>query len=180
MWFMAGMGDLAEGEHLVLRLHAHGRTMIRPAAILLLILVAASALIVFLPGVAREWPVRAGIGAAALIAALIWCGVPFLRWRTTTYEITTRRLRVRQGIASRSGRDFPLNRISDVSFSQGLTDRLFGCGRLIVESPGELGQLVLADIPDVQRVQAILFALVDDELTRAGRGGAPGGPAPRR
>ena len=42
--------------------------------------------------------------------------VPILRWRTTSYELTTRRLRLRSGIVSRSGRDFPLIRISDVSF----------------------------------------------------------------
>ena len=34
----------------------------------------------------------------------------------TTYELTTRRLRLREGVLSRKGRDFPLLRISDVSF----------------------------------------------------------------
>ncbi|HEX9519595.1 MAG TPA: PH domain-containing protein, partial [Streptosporangiaceae bacterium] len=111
------------------------------------------------------------VGLVALLAAVIWFGTPFLRWRTTIYEVTTRRLRLREGIISRSGRDFPLNRISDVSFSQGLLDRIFGCGRLIVESPGETGQLVLTEIPDVQRVQAVLFQLVGDEEATLGRVG---------
>jgi uncharacterized membrane protein YdbT with pleckstrin-like domain len=75
---------------------------------------------------------------------------------------------------SRSGRDFPLNRISDVSFSQDLLDRAFGCGRLIVESPGEMGRLVLTEIPDVKRVQAVLFELVGEEESRFGRVGQPG------
>ena len=97
--------------------------------------------------------------------------MPFLRWRTTIYEVTTRRLRLREGIIARTGRDFPLNRISDVSFSQGLLDRVLGCGRLIVESPGEHGQLTLTEIPDVQRVQSILFQLVGDEAARVGRAG---------
>ena len=71
-----------------------------------------------------------------------------LRWQTTSYQLTTRRLRLRYGILSRTGRDFPLIRISDVSFSHGLIDRLLGCGRLIVESAGEHGQLVLNEIPE--------------------------------
>jgi uncharacterized membrane protein YdbT with pleckstrin-like domain len=81
-------------------------------------------------------------------------------------QLTTRRFRLRRGILSRSGRDFPLNRISDVSFSHGLIDRLLGCGRLTIESAGEHSQLVLAEIPEVERVQATLFQLVEDEQQR--------------
>ncbi len=55
------------------------------------------------------------------------------------------------------------------SFSQGLTDRIIGCGRLIVESPGEHGQLVLTEIPRVKEVQALLFQLVGDEQQRLAR-----------
>jgi uncharacterized membrane protein YdbT with pleckstrin-like domain len=153
-----------------LRLHPHGKTLVRPAAILLLIIAAALTVIFLLPPNSTDlWPVRLVVGAAALGAAIVWFGVPFLKWRTTTYEMTNRRLRLREGIVTRSGRDFPLNRISDVSFKQGLIDRLFGCGQLIVESPGEQGQLVLTEIPDVRRVQGVLFQLVGDEAARVGR-----------
>ena len=168
---------MTPGEQLVLRLHAHGKTMVTPALVLLLIVVlaAASVAIIFLPASATHlWPIRAAIGVAALVAAVAWFGIPLLRWRTTTYEVTTRRLRLREGIVSRTGRDFPLNRISDVSFSQGLLDRMLGCGRLIVESPAEHGQLTLTEIPDVQRVQGIVFQLVGDEAARTGRLGPPG------
>ena len=161
---------MAPGEELVMRLHPHGKTLARPAAILLLIIAAALIAVFFLPRDSTDlWPVRLVIGAAALVAAIVWFGVPFLKWRTTTYELTNRRLRLRQGIVTRSGRDFPLNRISDVSFRQGIVDRMFGCGRLIVESPGEQGELVLTEIPNVRQVQGILFQLVDDEAARVGR-----------
>jgi membrane protein YdbS with pleckstrin-like domain len=163
---MAGNDGLTPDERLVLRLHPHAKTMLRPAVILLLILAVAIAIIVIVPlGAASAWPIRAAIGVAALVAGVIWFGVPLLRWRTTTYEITTRRLRMRQGILSRSGRDFPLNRISDVSFKQGIIDRLLGAGQLIVESPGEQGRLVLSEIPEVQRVQSVLFELVEKETS---------------
>ena len=154
----------------MLRLHPHAKTMLRPAAILLLVLAAAIAIMIVLPqNMAQIWPVRAAVGVVALLAAVVWFGGPLLRWRTTTYEVTTRRLRLREGILTRSGRDFPLNRISDVSFKQSLVDRLLGCGQLIVESPGEQGQLVLTEIPDVQRVQGVLFELVGSEASRSGR-----------
>ena len=92
---------------------------------------------------------------------------PLLVWKTTTYELTSGRLRVREGVVARRGRDIPLTRISDVSFTRSLLDRLVGAGRLVVESPGEHGQIVLADIPQVERVQAILFDLVEQEQRAA-------------
>ncbi len=176
MGHVASGDSLTQGEQLVLRLHPHGKIMAGPAAILLLIVAGAITLIVVLPASAAQlWWIRVAIGVAALLAAVVWFVAPFLRWRTTIYEVTTRRLRLREGIVSRSGRDFPLNRISDVSFSQGLLDRAFGCGRLVVESPGEYGRLVLTEIPDVRRVQAVLFQLVGDEEERPGRGGGGDG-----
>jgi uncharacterized membrane protein YdbT with pleckstrin-like domain len=167
---MADTDGLIPDEQLVLRLHPHIKTMLRPTAILVLILGVAIAVIVLLPlSAASAWPIRAIILLAALVAGAVWFGVPFLRWRTTTYEVTNRRLRLRQGVLTRSGRDFPLNRISDVSFQQGLIDRLLGAGRLIVESPGEQGRLVLTEIPEIQRVQGVLFELVENETSRAPR-----------
>ncbi|HET9894300.1 MAG TPA: PH domain-containing protein [Streptosporangiaceae bacterium] len=165
---MAGSEGLAPGEELVLRFHPHAKTLVRPAALLLVIVAAVIVAIILLPlSGSHLWPVRVAVGGAALLAGCAWFGVPFLKWRTTTYELTNRRLRLREGIVSRSGRDFPLNRISDVSFRQGLIDRLFGCGQLIVESPGEQGQLILSEIPDVRQVQGTLFRLVEDESVRA-------------
>jgi uncharacterized membrane protein YdbT with pleckstrin-like domain len=167
-----GADPLTHGEQLVIRLHAHGKTLVRPALVLLLIVAAAITVSLLLPNDVTG-VVRLVLGIVALLAALIWVGIPILRWRTTVYEVTTRRLRLREGIVSRSGRDFPLNRISDVSFSQDLLDRMFGCGKLIVESPGEMGRLVLSEIPDVRRVQAVLFQMVGDEEARLGRVGQP-------
>jgi uncharacterized membrane protein YdbT with pleckstrin-like domain len=166
---MAGDASLSEGEHFVLRLHPHWKTVLRPLFLLVVIIVVAVVLVVILPSGHDLALARLAIGVVALVAAIAWCGVPLLRWRTTTYELTTRRLRLRSGILSRQGRDFPLIRISDVSFSHGIIDRLFGCGRLVVESAGEHGQLVLTEIPEVEQVQATLFQLVEDEQQRLAR-----------
>jgi membrane protein YdbS with pleckstrin-like domain len=169
MWPMAGDESLTEGEQFVLRLHPHWKTLLGPFLLLAVILIAAIAALILLPTGSGAGLARAGIGVVVLLAVIVWCVVPLLRWKTTSYELTTRRLRLRQGILSRSGRDFPLIRISDVSFSHGPIDRLLGCGRLVVESAGEHGRLVLNEIPGVQQVQAILFQLVGDEEARLAR-----------
>ena len=160
---------LTEDEHLVLRVHPHWKTLIRPVSVAVLVVAAALIAEVLIPSNSAAAVERLVVAAVAILAVMLWLIVPVLRWRTTTYELTTRRLRLRSGIVSRSGRDFPLIRISDVSFQHGLIDRILGCGKLIVESAGEHGQLVLNEIPHVQRVQSVLFQLVEDEQSRLAR-----------
>ncbi len=166
---MASAAGLSEGEHLVLKLHQHWKTVLRPVLILAATVLALLVLLLLVPTVRDTAAARLAIGAAALVIVILFVAVPLLRWRTTSYELTNRRLRLRAGILTRTGRDFPLTRISDVSFAQGLLDRMLGCGRLVVESPGEHGQLVLTEIPRVQAVQATLFQLVEDEQARLAR-----------
>jgi uncharacterized membrane protein YdbT with pleckstrin-like domain len=157
---------LVEGERLVLRFHPHWKTVLRPLLILAATVAALLIVLIVVPSGSYAVGARLALGGLALLIIVIFTAVPLLRWRTTSYELTTRRLRLRAGIISRSGRDFPLMRISDVSFSQGPLDRLLGCGRLVVESPGEHGQLVLTEIPRVKHVQSRLFQLVEDEQQR--------------
>jgi uncharacterized membrane protein YdbT with pleckstrin-like domain len=169
---MCGMArefSLTAEEQPVLLLHPHWKTLIRP--ILVAVLVVAVALIaeVLIPGGSAAVAARGAVGAVVVLVLMVWLIVPFLHWRTTTYELTTRRLRTRYGIVTRRGRDIPLTRINDVSFEKGVLDRLLGAGRLVVESAGEHGQIVLRDIPQVEYVQATLFRLVEDEQRRLER-----------
>jgi uncharacterized membrane protein YdbT with pleckstrin-like domain len=166
---MASATGLSEGEHLVLKLHQHWKTVLRPLLILAATVLALLFLLLLVPAVRDASVARLGLAAAAVVIVIVFVVGPLLRWRTTSYELTNRRLRLRAGILTRRGRDFPLTRISDVSFAQGVLDRVLGCGRLVVESPGEHGQLVLTEIPHVQDVQATLFQLVEDEQARLAR-----------
>ena len=159
-------GGLVEGERLVLRFHPHWKTVLRPLLILAATVAALLIVLIVVPSGSYAVGARLALSGLALLIIVIFTAVPLLRWRTTSYELTTRRLRLRAGIVSRRGRDFPLMRISDVSFAQGPLDRLLGCGRLVVESPGEHGQLVLTEVPRVKHVQSRLFQLVEDEQQR--------------
>jgi uncharacterized membrane protein YdbT with pleckstrin-like domain len=160
---------LTEDEHLVLRLHPHWKTLIRPVAVAVLVVAVALIAEVLIPSNSAAAVERLVVAAVAILAVMLWLIVPVLRWRTTTYELTTRRLRVRSGIVTRHGRDIPLARINDVSFEKGLLDRLLGSGRLVVESAGEHGQILLNDIPRVEFTQATLFRLVEEEQRRLER-----------
>ena len=161
--------SLTQDEHLVLLLHPHWKTLIRPFAVAVLVIAIALIAEVLIPPNSAAAVERLVVAAVAILAVMLWLIVPVLRWRTTTYELTTRRLRVRDGIVTRRGRDIPLARINDVSFEKGLLDRLLGSGRLVVESAGEHGQILLDDIPRVEFTQATLFRLVEEEQRRLER-----------
>jgi uncharacterized membrane protein YdbT with pleckstrin-like domain len=74
---------------------------------------------------------------------------------------TNERVIMREGVFSREGRDIPLNRINDVSFQHTFFERLLGAGTLTIESAGERGQVVLDDIPRVEKIQSHLYELVE-------------------
>ena len=168
---MCGMArdhSLPPDEQAVLVLRPHWKTLIRP--LLLAVVVVALAFVgELIPSGKDATAVRLVIAVVAILVLMVWLAVPVLRWRTTVYELTTKRLRMREGIVTRRGRDIPLVRINDVSFEKGLLDRLLGAGRLVVESAGEHGQILLNDIPHVEQVQGTLFQLVEEEQRRLER-----------
>jgi uncharacterized membrane protein YdbT with pleckstrin-like domain len=109
--------------------------------------------------------------AAAVIILLLWSVRPFLFWLTTRYVVTDRRVLMRNGVLSRTGRDVPMTRVNDVSFKRTIIERMFGSGTLVIESAGERGQVTLNDVPHVETVQRDIYRLVEDENQRLRGGG---------
>jgi uncharacterized membrane protein YdbT with pleckstrin-like domain len=152
---------LTTDEEVVLHLHPHWRRLVAPAAWVLLVLAA----------VIGAFVIWGGTGALVLlvlgIGLLLWLALwPYLEWRTTHYVFTTERVLTREGVLARKGRDIPLARINDVSFSHSLFERMLGSGTLTIESAGERGQVVLNDLPKVEHTQSVLYELVEADRDR--------------
>lgn len=155
-------GLLGEDEHVVVHHHPHWKMLIGPALAFLITAGVAG----FLAAVAQPKPWH-GIAwlaiAVVAVVVLAWLTLaPLLRWRTTHFVVTTRRVMVREGVFTRSGIDIPLFRINSVQFRHGLLDRMVGCGTLIVESASE-DPLEFDDIPEVERVHSVLYREINDE-----------------
>jgi membrane protein YdbS with pleckstrin-like domain len=100
--------------------------------------------------------------AVVALVLIVWLFfVPFVRWRTTHFIVTTDRLIAREGVLKRTGLDIPMSRINSVQFEHGLLDRVFGCGTLIIESASD-EPLKFDDIPQVERVHTIIYREVND------------------
>lgn len=158
---------LAEDENVVMALRPHWKELAGPALLLLVVSPLATYGVAALPeGAAQPW-LRLAVVALAGLVVLRWSVWPFLRWVTTAYVVTDRRIITRVGVVSRSGRDMPLSRVNDVSFEHsGLLDRVLRCGTLVVESAGERGQLVMRDVPRVEEVQRDVYRLAEDDEQR--------------
>jgi uncharacterized membrane protein YdbT with pleckstrin-like domain len=157
---------LDEGEQVVRNLRPHWRRVVIPIALLPIVVGLASYGWFTLPSdSARRW-LRYLILAVALLIVLRWTVRPLLFWLTTRYVVTDRRVLMRNGVVSRTGRDVPLTRVNDVSFSRSPVERLFGSGTLVIESAGDRGQVVLVDVPQVEAVQRDIYRLVEDEAQR--------------
>ena len=166
---------LQEDEELILHTHPHWKELVMPVVWFVLIGAFGAIALVALPSSWGDIPMYV---LWALIAVLmIWLVVtPYVRWATTHYVFTTHRVLLRFGVVTRRGRDIPLARINDVSFEQGVIERLFRFGTLVVESAGERGQQVLKDMPQVENAQSTLYRLVEEDHDRRTGGGDLGEP----
>ena len=77
--------------------------------------------------------------------------------------VTTDRLILRSGVVSKRGIEIPLERVNTVFFSQRFRERLLRYGDLVVESGGERGRQVIADVPHPERVQSVIHGAMEDE-----------------
>lgn len=163
---------LADDEDVVMALRPHWKEMFGPVLVLLVTSPVATYLATIVPeGSAQKW-LRLAIAVVAALIVLRFSVWPFLKWLTTSYIVTDRRIITRVGVVARTGRDMPISRVNDVTFSHsGLLERVLGCGTLVVESAGERGQLVLRDVPHVEEVQRDVYKLAEaDEERRRGEG----------
>jgi uncharacterized membrane protein YdbT with pleckstrin-like domain len=157
---------LDDGERVVRNLRPHWRRVVIPIALLPIVVGLASYGWFTLPSGSARQILRYVIVVVALFIVLRWTVRPLLFWLTTRYVVTDRRVLMRNGVLSRTGRDVPLTRINDVSFSRTVVERLFGSGTLVIESAGDRGQVVLKDVPEVEGCQRDIYRLVESEAQR--------------
>ena len=154
---------LSDGEIVEFELRPHFRALIVPIVVLLAIVFMSTWLFFWTDNTVIRWIVV--IVAVALFVPFVL--VAFLRWYTTQYVFTNRRVITRRGMVTRQGRDMPLSKINNVSFEVSVMGRILNYGTLRIESANE-SDLVIEDVPDVEKVQRELYSMheEDDERRR--------------
>ena len=168
---------LAPGERIAFELKPHWRALIAPAIVLIIEVFVGTWLYFSVANWSigswslawLQWPIL-----ITLIGIAIWrVAIPFARWLTTQYVFTSRRIIVRRGLVTKQGRDMPLNKVNNVSFSVSVLGRIMNYGALEVESASDDGDLYIDDVPDVEEIQRLVYELheLDDSRRREGSDG---------
>ncbi|HSJ72179.1 MAG TPA: PH domain-containing protein [Acidimicrobiia bacterium] len=118
--------------------------------------------------------------AALAVFAVIFVVKPLVNWYTTRYVLTSERLITRTGLIAKAGVEIPLDRITNVNFSQSIIERILGAGDLLIESAGSTGQSRFKDIPHPDEFQTVLYKAREGKQEGPPRGGSVPAPSPQR
>jgi uncharacterized membrane protein YdbT with pleckstrin-like domain len=102
----------------------------------------------------------------AVVVLLVDVIFEFFQWKTTRFAITDQRVAYQSGMFRRRGVSIPLNRINNVNFDQSVIGRMTNNGVVTIESAGETGDSVFENIPDPEKVRALIFAEVEADEQR--------------
>jgi uncharacterized membrane protein YdbT with pleckstrin-like domain len=93
---------------------------------------------------------------------------------TTSLVVTTDRLIHRQGIIGKSGREIPLEHLTNIGYHQRIFERIIGAGDLRLESAGRDSAEVFKALPHPAAIQNEVYRQIDAAQNRAaGRMGGP-------
>ena len=156
---------LSQDEVVVRHMHTHIKTLLPAINIESILVIAAAVGSFFVPENARYWAL-ATIWIAVLVLSIPLIVIPWIKWSSTTYTVTTKRVITRTGVFTRTGHDLPLSRISDIQIEKNFDDRIFGCGTLALQTSAD-DPLLLRDVPKVETVQVEISNLLFHDIQGA-------------
>ena len=163
---------LSRGERVVLHKHPHWKVLALPVLVFIIVVGGGSALAAWVSrwndvGFTSHPQWYIGISVVGVIL-LIWLVlVPFLRWGTEHFVISTSHVFFRTGILKRREHQIPLSRIQNMETEVTFWGRLLGFGSLIVESAADQ-PLEFDNVASLGQVQATLNQLISDDRGHRG------------
>jgi membrane protein YdbS with pleckstrin-like domain len=146
---------LNEGEQVVVDVRPHVWVLAWPILLALVVVAGAAVAAVVGVPVAAKWAL-----VVALVLALGYLLIRYIKWRATSLVVTNLRLIHRSGVISRSGREIPLTQLADISYHQNLFDRIIGAGDLVLESAGRESDETFPSVPRPAAVQNEIYSLM--------------------
>ena len=150
---------LSPGERVETEFRPHWKVLIAPIAFVILAIAIAVVLASQLDGMPGWLSPIVVILLGLLAGRKAW-----FDWLFTKYVITNERLIIREGLVARHGKEIPLERIDNVSFSQTMAERILRSGDLIIKSAGEDGQSLYTDIPKPEVTQSMIYQIRETRM----------------
>ncbi len=103
---------------------------------------------------------------ALVIAWAVWLALKYLSWARTYFVVTNQRVVYRTGVVARKGAEIPLDRITNINFTQRMFERIIGAGNLEVQSAGEQGTTTFDFVRHPDGVQQEIYRQMDARENR--------------
>ncbi len=104
-----------------------------------------------------------------LVALVVWVLATVLRYieyRTTVFMVTDKRIAYQSGLLRRNGMSIQLNRINNVSYEQGILERMLNNGTVTIESAAEQGTTVFRNIPHPNATRQLIYREIEADEDR--------------
>lgn len=154
---------LSAGEEVSFILRPHFRAILLPILWGVLVITGFGVVIYYVWAI--EW-LRWALLIITAVLVIITFITPFLRWLTTQYVFTTRRIIIRSGLIAKKGRDVPLSKVNNVSFNVTVLGRILNYGALQIDSANEDQPLIIEDVPSVEKIQKRVYDLYESDDAR--------------
>lgn len=153
-------GEERVPERVIARLRPHARALVLPSLTLIVVVGAATFFAVSLD---ELWMRLAALLGGLLLAALLWL-LPLLRWLSTQYLLTSRRVVISRGLLVRTRSEVLLSRSHEVTVRRSGLQGAFRSGDVLLNT-GLDRPVVLRDVPRADLVQRALADVMDEATT---------------
>jgi membrane protein YdbS with pleckstrin-like domain len=153
-----------DDEELLVELRPHWVFFAGPLLIAVVVLAGFIALLIALSPL-PNW--ATDVLLIVVLLPVLWLLGRLLRWRNYTLALTTIRIVVRRGVLSRNTTQIRLQRITEISLSQKLWERVLSTGRLLIDVQGQDDAVVLEFVRKPALVQRFINGQIN-ELTGCG------------
>lgn len=170
------VATLIPGETVIRRMRPHWIVLVAPVFFLLLsttVFVWALQATVVVAEPYREWLCWA-TSAVYAILVLRKSVRGIVRWATTKYLFTSKRVVTVTGLISISGESIALNKIQSVQFHKTLLERFLGSGSLLIESAAE-NDIVVSNVTNAEKIHHDLYQQISEIEDAAGTAHARAG-----
>jgi uncharacterized membrane protein YdbT with pleckstrin-like domain len=169
--------SLGRGEALQEVVEPHWAMLVRPFLLTMAGVAIGLILVVYFP---IKSPIVNWSATAVVAVAAAYFAVHFVSWRHEFMVISTKRVILQRGVVTRSTREIPLHKISDVTCRQSLLGRMIGFGSLDIDAEHADASEQLRYVAHPVEVRALLASMAfghahDDEETTS-PSGTPNAP----
>ncbi len=159
-------GDYSSGE-VLLSSRTHAKALLAPIVVQALVIVLAYGAGRWIPDLETEMVdltvvnkvIPIVLYALLFLMEVFFVVMPVVRWMSARFVVTPEVVRMTWGLAQRDSKEILIRNVIQVEMTRHLTDRLFGCGTIVLRGASEGESIALDDVPDVVRVKALLSDL---------------------